>query len=79
VTGDKDRDRYRDWDSDGDQGKEMGKWSGTGRKIKLDGRICGRILAENIYKEIPYLIVLTYFQRQRKTSTSFQIDPSCVC
>ncbi len=30
-------------------------------------------------KEILYLTVLTHFQRQRKTLTSFWIDPSCVC
>ncbi len=30
-------------------------------------------------KEVPYLTALTHFQRQRKTLTSFRIDPSCVC
>ncbi len=30
-------------------------------------------------KEVPYLTVLSQFQRKRKTLTSFVIDPSSVC
>ncbi len=46
-------------------GRIYQKWQKRGRRI--------------FSKEVPYLTVLTHFQRQRKTLTSFRIDPLCVC